>query len=188
MPFQTSVNYTPVVGYAGQIADNEEGASVVSKVACAAIKPGRAVAYNSSLSIADGVSVPASSGACAFPTVAGVALLTVAKQPANFAQYDSLPVMARGHVWVDVEASCAAYSTAYVRHTADSSLTDLGIFDGNAGTGKVAVSWARFLTAQATAGGLALLELNTSGGSGAQGTLGATGPTGPTGPTGATGP
>lgn len=71
-----------------------------------------------------------------------------------------VPILHRGRCYVAVETSCTAGGAVYVRQTADGLLTRLGAFNGSAGTGLSLLPCAKFCSTQATAGGLALLEIN----------------------------
>lgn len=79
----------------------------------------------------------------------------------GYAETDTVSVMSKGGVYVEVEDDVTTASVVYVRHTVDAALDQLGIFAGAAGTGLEALPNARFLRPSEVIEGkkVALLEL-----------------------------
>lgn len=74
---------------------------------------------------------------------------------------DPMPVMKKGRIWVTVEDAVAAEAAAFVRFVIGVPGQVLGAFRSNVDGGNAAaLPNAKFVTTQAVAGGLALLDLN----------------------------
>jgi len=97
----------------------------------------------------------------------GVALHSHARENAQdgldpqYADKETVSVMTKGDVYVEVEADVDPTDEVWVRHTVDSSLDQLGIFAPATGTGLSQLADARWLRVSETIDGkkVALLEL-----------------------------
>ena len=158
---QTSYSQDPVLGQAGQVADDFLS-DVETRVAGGAITAGLFV-------------IASAAGKCTVPAAAfniekalGIARLDPNRTSAAYAANDSLAVIRKGRVWVEVEADSAAVADtpAYVRVTANGAgkLT-LGAFrsdsdtTGDPATAHAVVVPNAYFRTSCAGGGLALLEL-----------------------------
>lgn len=79
----------------------------------------------------------------------------------NYAAQETVQVMRKGYIWVQIEADVNVGDPVLVRHTVDASLDKLGAFAGAAGTGLQDISAvAKWEKGGLAADGVALLEIN----------------------------
>lgn len=76
----------------------------------------------------------------------------------EYPAYEDVPVVTRGRVWVNTEAACLRDDKVYVRITTSGGNT-VGQFSNVAAAGFALVRGVRFHTAQASAAGLAQIQL-----------------------------
>lgn len=112
-------------------------------------------------------------GTIKLPTLTGDLILGVAvfdqsrenralASDAAIADGSPMNVLRKGVVWVEVEDACTEGGVVYVRHAGSG---DKGAFKGSDdSTNASLLAGARWLSTQASAGGLALLEIDLAGG------------------------
>ncbi len=166
MAFQTSYSARPAIGIAGQLADSR-ACEVVTRIndQGADIPFGVFVARDGD----NNVDLPASSG----DKIMGVAIFDQSRENRSLlttlAVRNGSPmnVCRKGVVWMAVEDACTEFGTVFVRHTASGAGTQLGAVRGtDDSTNTSSLAGARFLSTQASAGGLALVEFDLCGSDG----------------------
>jgi hypothetical protein len=164
---QVTYNNRPPVAFAGQLGDSGPW-DIRSCLAEAVMDAGLGVVYGTQPSGADPgtpvVDLPANTGEVA--KFMGVALYQSQREPTGtanrYAAKDPVPVLKRGRIWVQVDATAAAALTAegavYLVHSG----AQAGKFrqdTGAGGTAATLVSGARCVYA-GTEGGIALVDFN----------------------------
>lgn len=174
---QTTVTTAPAIGAPGMAYDSSLVQDVISKVALVDIPFGAFVKVT-----ADGCTLPGASGDVT-GAGRGIALLDPGRGTGvGYKAGDIVAVMQLGRVWVLTEEAVTAYTSPYVRFTANTSPTRaVGSFLAGADSGKAVQPTGMRYWSTNGAAGLAVIEILPGEG-------GATGPAGPTGPTGPTGP
>lgn len=161
---QTSYSYDLRSGFAGLIADTGHR-DIVSRVSLADMPYG-VLGVMGVLPDSE-VKLPASSGDVTGSKVLGV----VVSQHTQESQYpggstpsfipasQTVGLMRKGRIWVNVEEAVVAGDQPFVRFAAG-SFSQLGAFRKSADTATaVALPNARYVTSQATIGGVAVVEL-----------------------------
>lgn len=159
---QTSYAVNMSAAFAGMLYDIDPTKDVMSYLANAAIPFGVCVKR---VSGQDGqCDLPGSAG----DDLVGVAIASMTKevplgggtQTVGYAQFDSVPVLRHGRIYVAVEESVTPASSVFVRYASGAGGSQLGAFRASADT-STAVAWtkARFLSS-ASAGGIVVLEIN----------------------------
>lgn len=162
MPFPTSILDNPVVALVGQLADNGSNPDgiVSGQVINATIAPGLLAVWHAG--DADGtIRAPAATGEVTAFNPRGITIYEASSPNNPYAIGDMVSLLKRGRIWVAVEEAVTPASTPFVRFAAGGGGTVLGGFRASADTATaVALPGAKYLTTQATIGGLALLEVN----------------------------
>ncbi len=157
--FPTTILSAPVVAVAGQVADNAPS-DILSRVALnATIAPGLLAIWFAGDNDA-GIRAPTLTGQVTGANVVGITKYDDSAPNNPYAIGDSVPVVKKGRVWVNVEEAVTPASPVFVRFAAGSFPT-LGAFRASADTATaVALPSAKFINSQATIGGLVQVEVN----------------------------
>lgn len=157
---QTAFTYDRALGYPGCVVDAVDTVRE-SKAAAAAVPFGTLVCRRASP--ADGQDVCANPAATADVTARayGIALRDeTRKHTTGYETNDQVTYLRRGRIWVTVEDNVVGGAAAFVRFTVEAPDLQLGTFRSDADTDKaVALPGAIFRTS-ASAGGLAVVEIN----------------------------
>ena len=158
---QTTFVYDKVAGYPGCVADAVDTVRE-SKAAAAAVNFGTFVCRRASP--VDGDDQCANPAATADVTARGrgIALRDeTRKHTTGYETNDQVSFLRRGRVWVTVEEAVLQDDAVFVRFASGAGGTQLGAFRKSADTATaVALPGAIYKTAQATIGGLAMVEIN----------------------------
>jgi hypothetical protein len=168
---QTAYPLVQPVAFAGLIADLNQGYYIRTGLneEVTEIPFGVALSKVGS-SVDDGYKLPALAGS----VIAGVSIHSPAINnigSAGWAPTAGIPrsrgapfnVLKRGTVWVTVEQAVLNYDIAFARFASGAGGTQLGAWRKDADTATAAlVKGARFLTAQGTAAGLAVLDFDAA--------------------------
>ncbi len=163
MSYQTSITRAPAVGVEGMLADSNQ-VVVQSKVAKTTLAPGRAVRVDTADAF-ELVTVPTSAaqvtGDATNAPPMGVTLWDTTAPTNPYVQYDPVPVVSVGTMWVICEATTDPSLPVYIRHTANGGNTVIGGFSSAAGTGlSLAPPGFRWMTKTTATGALAKLAIN----------------------------
>jgi hypothetical protein len=177
---QLTYNWNPPIGRVGMVAEMRESNVIVSKVATAATTVGLLCSPSTIAEI--GMLPAATSTAAVSPgsckpfaevetlddtTFIGVALFDASRPPNgsldSYAVGESVPVLRKGVVWVNVpDATVTAFTTTpFVWADPDGDTTyPLGTFLAGSNSGKgLAFTRGQYLTSSASGGGLVILEI-----------------------------
>ena len=168
MALQTSIASRPVAALSGQIADTSSVNDVLSRALETAAGCDAGIALATGATPGTTVKVPAASGDIA--KIEGFAVLQMIKEPGatRYAQYDAVPCLTRGRMWIAGATAMTAMAAVYCGHNGAGAGRLL-----NDATNAVALPGCRCLIG-AGADAVGLYDINL--------TAGQTGPTGPTGP------
>lgn len=157
---QTSYVFDKALGYPGCVVDAANTLKE-SKAAAAAVPFGTLVCRRASP--ADGQDVCANPAATADVTARayGVALRDeTRKHTTGYETNDQVTFLRRGRVWVTVEDAVVGGAAAFVRFTVEAPDLQLGTFRSDADTDKAVALPGAVFRSSASAGGLAILEIN----------------------------
>lgn len=160
MAFQTTYNLNPAVAVPGELADTGF-TDKLSRLLTVAASAGLAVVFKAGDKDSQ-VRPPDATGQVTGPNLSGVVIYDPAAVNAPNAIGDSVSVLKRGRIWVSVEEAVTPASPVFIRFAAGTFPT-LGAFRASADTSTaVAVpnGAMKFITTQATIGGLVLVEVN----------------------------
>lgn len=154
MAVQSEYNRNPDIGMEGQIAQPAQFQDIASgKVeGSSRIAPGLGVVQGTEdeqVAIADDSA-----------TIAGVSVLRVGREEADWAEHEVMPVMRKGYIYVKVEDQVAKHGDAFVRHTAPGDET-IGAFRSDDDAGNARAFPGKFRSA-AAGGEIALLEVDVT--------------------------
>lgn len=157
--FPSTILTVPPVALPGMFADNGIK-DIVSRVALnATIAPGLLAIYFAA-DAENGVRAPTLTGQVSGANAQGIVVYDPTAPNNPYAIGDMVPVMKKGRIWVNVEEAVTPASTVFVRFAAG-SFAVLGAFRASADTATaVALPSAKYVTTQATIGGLAVVEIN----------------------------
>lgn len=159
MGFQTAYALVPAVAVPGELGDSGFTDKITGIVANATLAVGLLAVFHAG----DGdqqVRAPAATGEVTGANVRGIGIYEPNAQNAPRAVGDMISLLKRGRIWVNVEEAITPLSPVFVRFAAGSFPT-LGAFRASADTASaVALPGAKYLSTQATIGGLALVEVN----------------------------
>lgn len=162
MGFQTSYALTPAVAVPGLLADSGHGRDLgTGFVANATIASGLFCCFHTGDKDLQ-IRATAATGEVTDNRARGVTVFMPFAPNAPNAVGDCITYMKKGRIWVNVEEAVTPASPVFVRFAAGAFPT-LGAFrasDDTASAVALPNGSAKYITAQATIGGLALLELN----------------------------
>lgn len=164
MPFPTTILDNPVVALVGQVADSgsnqDPGGTISGQVINATIAPGLLAVWHAG-DADNTVRAPAATGEVTGFNPRGVTIYEASSPNNPYAIGDVIGLLKRGRIWVATEEAVTPASTPFVRFAAGAGGTVLGAFRASADTATaVALPGAKFVSTQATPGGLVLLEIN----------------------------
>lgn len=146
----------PAAAVAGMISDSRVVKNIVSRSAEVAIPPGRVVCRGASDAVAK---LPTATGMVT-ATQIGVSVYNAAREPGDYAIYESVPIMDIGEIWVSCETSSVYGDPVFARFTTAGGGADLGQVRNDADTARaVALPGAHFIDT-GTGAGLRRISLN----------------------------
>ena len=165
---QTSISLSPSVALSGHFAGTSPIVDVLSRALETAAGCDAGIALATGATPGTTVKVPAASGDIA--KIEGFAVLQQVKEPGTtrYAQYDGVPCLTRGRMWIAGATAMTAMAAVYCGYNGAGA----GKLRNDA-TNAVALPGCRCLIG-ASSGEVGLYDINL--------TAGQTGPTGPTGP------
>lgn len=158
MPIQTTYLASPATAIEGMVADASRQTDIMSRAATVAIPAGR-------------FCVRAADGTCKLPTVTGdvtgagvglgVSMYDAVAAPGGYVQYDMVPIVHKGRVYVVVEEAVTEGDPVFVRFAAGAGGSNLGAFRKSADTATASQVPNAVYRSSASASGLAVVELNS---------------------------
>ena len=169
MTVQTSIQQDPNIAYEGMISEsNPFGLDIITKIVqtAAGLSAGRFCAQGT----ADNQCIiPAAAGDVTGLGALGFTIYDPSK-PTNwppsattvaYPQGQAVPILRKGRIWLVTEQAVTPADSVFVRYAANSfSVIGRVRKDNDGGAAAAQLGTARFVTTQATIGGLVLVEIN----------------------------